>query len=875
MKTDEIREAYMRFFETKDHVRRPSDVLVPKGDPTVLFTPAGMNQFKRQFLGIGKLAFTRATTCQKCIRTGDIDNVGRTDFHETFFEMLGNFSFGDYFKREAIGWAWEFLLQELKLPAEKLSVSVYKDDDEAYGIWRDEIGVPAGKIQRLEEDENFWPASAPSQGPNGVCGPCSEIFYNRGDTEVEIWNLVFTQFNRQDGGKLDPLPNKNIDTGMGMERTAAVMQGVGSVFDTDIFQPILGAIVDLVGRKYGEDPDDVQRMRRIADHARAVTFCVHENVFPTNEKQGYVVKRLLRRAVLDGYRMGLEESFVHKLCPVVGEVMKAPYPEVAEHIGRTANIIRLEEEKFLETLEVGTRYLDHAAERLVRGGQRVLGGREAFRLHDTYGFPLELTKSILMERGLSVDRAGFDQEMGAQRQQAKQASHLVGAVFATGPLDTLSDAVDPTEFLGYEATTAAGIVKGIVVGESLAGQRAGDDGPDAFAIVLDQTPFYGEAGGQVGDTGRLTGKGFEFEVQNTQLHGHFVLHLGRLSAGVVHVGETVSAVVDADRRLAIRRAHSGTHLLHYALRQVLGRHAQQKGSKVEPDLLRFDFTHFQAITIEELEQIQRLVNERVREAAPVVSDTMGLEEARTSGATALFDEKYGDVVRVVRMGDYSAELCGGTHLGNTGQVGLVRVVAEESISAGTRRVTALTGAAAVDAMLASERQLGEMAVTLKTPAHAVLERVQGLADEVKRLKKQLAKGPASSGPSLEELLGEAVEVDGVQVVARHVPDGTPDGLRRSIDGVKKRLGKQKQPCAVMLIASGGGKVQLFAGMSKDLVDRGLEAVGWVKAAAKLVGGGGGGRPDLAQAGGKDASKVDAALAEAVDYMRQRLGSGQS
>jgi alanyl-tRNA synthetase len=873
MKTDELREAYLAFFESKGSQRRPSDVLVPRGDESVLFTPAGMNQFKREFLGLGDPKFKRATTCQKCLRTGDIENVGKTAYHHTFFEMLGNFSFGDYFKREAITWAWEFCTKKewLALPPEKLSVTVYLDDDEAAGIWQNEVGLPTSRITRMGEDDNFWPAGAPSNGPDGVCGPCSEIFFHPPQgNPVEIWNLVFTQFNRigPPPGNLHPLPCKNIDTGMGLERTAATLQGVVSNFDIDIFQPILAAICDILGRRYDRDHPDSVRIRRIADHARAVTFCIHENVLPDNEKQGYVVRRLLRRAVLDGYRLGLREPFFFRLPAVVGQAMKRPYPELLQSAERIAFMVRAEESAFLKTLDVGLEYLEAIVRKTGRGG--TITGEDGFKLHATYGFPIELTESLAREQGLEVDRDRF-QQCWAEHQRVSGRDLFSPEVMALGAIGRIQwsengNEVARSEFLGYETTTADAVVRGIVVGKDLADFVSAGHAGD-IAIVLDRTAFYGESGGQVGDTGELTAEGFKFRVTDTQKKGNFTLHVGKVATGKVRVGDSVRAAVDAERRAGIRRAHTATHLLHYALHQSLGKHATQAGSKVDNDYLRFDFSHPESVSRHELDQIEEEINRRVVEAAPVTWKTMPLDEAKKLGAMALFGEKYGDVVRVVMAGDYSRELCGGTHLVNTGQIGLVKITGEESVAAGTRRIVALTGPAALRHVREQEATLREISQVLKAPHGELVRRTAGLLDEIRTLKKQLAeRRTQSAGSSLDELIAAATQVAGVKIVAREIAAASADDLRQQIDLLRRKA----SPIAVLLGSQTDGKVQLIAALSRDLVERGLDAVRWVKDAAKLVGGAGGGRPDMAQAGGKDPSKLPQALAHGLATMQQEL-----
>jgi len=872
MTTDEIRAAYLDFFASKGCVRRPSDVLVPRDDETVLFTPAGMNQFKREFMGLGDPAFTRATTCQKCIRTGDIENVGKTAFHETFFEMLGNFSFGDYFKREAIHWAWEFLLKTLKVPADRLTITVYQDDDEAYNIWHDEIKVPADRISRLGEDDNFWPAGAPSHGPNGVCGPCSEIFYHgNGPKEVEIWNLVFTQFNRVGPGQLEPLPNKNIDTGMGLERAAACLQGVPSVFATDVFRPIVAAAAEEMGVDYDPRSPDGIRIRRMADHARALTFTIHENVKPSNEKQGYVVRRLLRRAVLDAYQMGRREPFLYNLVPSVAAVMRGPYPEVSTSVKRIQTVVREEEEQFLRNLENGLKLLHDVFRKTAAAGSQEVSGTDAFHLLTTYGIPLEVTESLAADQNLRIDQAGFTAEMTKFRAVSRGTQDAAN-VFQTGPLDTIKESYGHgTEFLGYETTAVEDArVIGILAQNRLADSATATPGGPPVALVLDRTPFYGESGGQVGDTGTITGEGFRFRVDDTRKENDFFLHVGVVTEGTLSRNARARAEVDPGRRDAIRRAHSATHVLHHALHTHLGEHAHQAGSKVEPDRLRFDFSNAEVVGRDRLRRIEATVNDRVLEGAPVSWTTMPIAEAKTLGAMALFGEKYPEVVRVVRMGDFSRELCGGTHLENTGGVGLFKIVGEESVSAGTRRITALTGQAALDLVRREEQALADVASALKVPVAQAADRVTALLEEVKALKKQAAQQKMQTGPktSADDLLAAASPVDGAVVVAQALAETGPDDLRQLIDLLRR---KQPAGLAVLLASATDGKVHLAAAFSPDLVARGMHAGQWLKEVAPIVGGGGGGRPDLAQAGGKLPDQIPAALERATEVVRAKLG----
>ena len=870
MTTDDLRDAYLDFFASKGCVRKPSDVLVPRGDNTVLFTPAGMNQFKREFMGMGDPEFTRATTCQKCIRTGDIENVGKTPRHMTFFEMLGNFSFGDYFKKEAIHWAWEFLTKTLKIDPNRLTFTVYLDDDEAFNIWHNEVGVPANRITRMGEDDNFWPAGAPTHGPNGVCGPCSEIFYHGdGVEEVEIWNLVFTQFNRVGPGQLEPLPNKNIDTGMGLERIAAAMQGVKSNFEIDIFEPLVAAASEHVGVKYDRDTPDGVRLRRISDHARALTFCIHENVKPSAEKQGYVVRRLLRRAVLDAYQMGRRDPFLFEIVPTVAEVMARPYPDLKGSIPRIQTVIKQEEEQFLRNLENGLGMLHDTFRKTKAAGSDVVDGRAAFDLHSTYGIPVEVTESLAADQDLRLDKAGFVVERD-KHSSVSRGSTEAADVFTRGPLDDLRQAYHHgSEFLGYAATSADGKVIGIVAQNHLA-ESAEAGGATPIAVVLDRTPFYGESGGQVGDTGTITGDGFTFRVDDTKKDNDFTLHVGHVTEGTITLNAKAHAVVDPARRQAIRRAHSATHVLHHALHIHLGKHAQQAGSKVEPDKLRFDFANPEAVGAERIAKVEDTVNTLVLQGDPVSWTTMPIAEAKTLGAMALFGEKYPEVVRVVTMGEFSRELCGGTHLDNVGQVGLVKIIGEESVAAGTRRITALTGQAALDYVRQEEAALNEVAAALRVPPSGVAARVAALLDEIKTLKKQASQRKVETAPKLapDDLIAEAIEIGGAKVIARSIEGASPDDLRQLIDVLRR---KQATGMAVLLASSTEGKVSLAAGVTPDLVAKGLHAGNWLKEVAPIVGGGGGGRPDMAQAGGKDPAKIDEALARAVEVAKMKLG----
>jgi len=870
MKSDELREKFLEFFETKGCVRRPSDVLVPQWDPSVLFTPAGMNQFKDHFLGRCKLEFTRATTCQKCLRTGDIDNVGRTAYHHTFFEMLGNFSFGDYFKREAINWAWEFCTDKrwLGLPPERLSGTIYLDDDEAAEIWLHDIKLPPEKLQLLGEDENFWPANAPSQGPDGVCGPCSEIYYHTGSGAVEIWNLVFTQFNRvgDPPDNLRPLPSKNIDTGMGLERTAAVLQGVETNFHIDILRPLVEAAGEVCRVKYDPHSESGRRLRRIADHVRACTFAIHENVYPGPNKEKYVVKRLLRRAVLDGHQLGVREPFLHKLVATVAELMSNPYPELGETVGRVSGVIEREEGNFMGTIDGGLDRIERIFTRMKANGRGIVSGAEAADMYQTHGFPPELFETMAAEHNFTFDWKGYRREMERHGEVSGAGEKLL---FKHGPLEALKKAMHGSTFVGYDTPVVddAELV-GIIAGDQLCDRVDQADPQRPIVIVLDKTPFYGEMGGQVGDTGEVVGENFRFQVTDARVDGAFTLHRGHLRQGTISLGATVTARIDVQRRQGICRAHSATHLLHYALRKHLGGHAQQQGSKVDADVLRFDFANPTGLKPEELINIEDEVNERIIEAVPITWRNLPLAEARTAGAMMLFGEKYPDVVRMVSAGDFSKELCGGTHLDNTGRIGLLKIIAEESVAAGTRRITALTGPAALADVRRKEAVLAKLSAVLRIPAEELADRVESLLKEVRKLKKKVASGATGAAPSADRLLEQAETIAGARMVVAELGGASVKLLRELIDQLRRKAA----PVAVMLGSRGEeGKVMLVAGLSRDLVEKDLDAVAWIRQVAGIVGGGGGGRADLAQAGGKLPDKLPEALDAARTTGAKLLG----
>ncbi|MEX0726473.1 MAG: alanine--tRNA ligase [Planctomycetaceae bacterium] len=873
MKTDELRELYMAFFETKGCVRRPSDVLVPRDDPTVLFTPAGMNQFKNQFLGIGKLDYTRAVTCQKCLRTGDISNVGVTAYHHTFFEMLGNFSFGDYFKREAIHWAWEFLTDKkyLGLAKDRFTVTVYLDDDEAFDIWHQEVGLTTDRVRREDEMENFWPAGAPTHGPDGVCGPCSEIYYHpQGSTKsVEIWNLVFTQFNRvgDPPNNLRPLPKKNIDTGMGLERTAAVLQGVESNFEIDILKPLCQSVGEIVGVPYSFASSTGRPLRRIADHVRAITFAMHEGVSPGSEKESYVIRQLLRRALLEGYLLGKHETFLHQIVPFVVQAMKGPYPELAKTAGSVADTIREEEEQFLSVVDKGLHRFEKFVETARTQGSAVISGDDAFDLHQTDGFLVELTEALAAKHNLSIDVKRFKFLMD-QHKKGSGSGAFADSVMAEGPLDALRKTAGDTEFLGYDVMSADAEVVGIIANGQLIDEIEEVGHVQPVGIVLNRTPFYGEAGGQVGDVGTLTAQNAEFKVLDTQRNGMLLVHLGHLSRGKLEVGAKVHADVDAQRRGGIRRAHSATHLLHHALQLTLGEGAMQRGSKVEDDALRFDFAHKRGLTPEEIVAVEDEINRRIAEGAGVSTTLMSINDAKAAGATALFGEKYPDKVRVVKMGDFSMELCGGTHLSNTGQVGLCRITSEEPVAKGVRRITALTGQKAIDRIREQEQLLKELTGLVKANQPEDLpKRITALQEELRHLKKELEQqNQASVSSQIDDLVKQVEKIGDTLLVKFNAGTVPRELLREYVDQIRSKA----KSVAVIVGAVVDDKVALTAAISKDLQGRGLNASDCVKTAAKLVGGGGGGRPDLAEAGGRFADKIDEALAAGMEYYRGKL-----
>ncbi|EAB2921919.1 alanine--tRNA ligase [Salmonella enterica] len=871
--TAEIRQAFLDFFHSKGHQVVASSSLVPNNDPTLLFTNAGMNQFKDVFLGLDKRNYSRATTSQRCVRAGgkhnDLENVGYTARHHTFFEMLGNFSFGDYFKHDAIQFAWELLTGEnwFALPKERLWVTVYETDDEAYEIWEKEVGIPRERIIRIGDNkgapyasDNFW-----QMGDTGPCGPCTEIFYDHGDhiwggppgspeedgdRYIEIWNIVFMQFNRQADGTMEPLPKPSVDTGMGLERIAAVLQHVNSNYDIDLFRTLIEAVAKVTG---ATDLGN-KSLRVIADHIRSCAFLVADGVLPSNENRGYVLRRIIRRAVRHGNMLGAKETFFYKLVGPLIEVMGSAGEELKRQQAQVEQVLKTEEEQFARTLERGLALLD---EELAKLQGDTLDGETAFRLYDTYGFPVDLTADVCRERNIKVDEAGFEAAMEEQRRRAREASGFGADYNAMIRVDSAS------EFKGYDHLELNGKVTALFVdGKAVEAINAGQEA----VVVLDQTPFYAESGGQVGDKGELKGAGFTFAVDDTQKYGQAIGHLGKLSAGALKVGDAVQADVDEARRARIRLNHSATHLMHAALRQVLGTHVAQKGSLVSDKVLRFDFSHNEAMKPSEIREVEDLVNAQIRRNLPIETNIMELDAAKAKGAMALFGEKYDERVRVLSMGDFSTELCGGTHASRTGDIGLFRIISESGTAAGIRRIEAVTGEGAMATVHAQSDRLNDIAHLLKGDSQnlgdkvrAVLERTRQLEKELQQLKDQAAAQESTN------LSSKAVDLNGVKLLVSELAGIEPKMLRTMVDDLKNQLGST----VIVLATVVEGKVSLIAGVSKDVTDR-VKAGELIGMVAQQVGGKGGGRPDMAQAGGTDAAALPAALASVQGWVSAKL-----
>ncbi|HHV4189882.1 alanine--tRNA ligase [Klebsiella pneumoniae] len=871
--TAEIRQAFLDFFHSKGHQVVASSSLVPHNDPTLLFTNAGMNQFKDVFLGLDKRNYSRATTAQRCVRAGgkhnDLENVGYTARHHTFFEMLGNFSFGDYFKQDAIKYAWELLTGEnwFALPKEKLWVTVYETDDEAFDIWANEVGVPRERIIRIGDNkgapfasDNFW-----QMGDTGPCGPCTEIFFDHGDhiwggppgspeedgdRYIEIWNIVFMQFNRQADGTMEPLPKPSVDTGMGLERIAAVLQHVNSNYDIDLFRDLIASVAKVTG---ATDLTN-KSLRVIADHIRSCAFLVADGVIPSNENRGYVLRRIIRRAIRHGNMLGAKDTFFWKLVAPLIDVMGSAGDELKQQQAQVEQVLKTEEEQFARTLERGLALLDEELSKL-KGD--TLDGETAFRLYDTYGFPVDLTADVCRERNIKVDEAGFEAAMEEQRRRARESSGFGADYNAMIRVDGAS------EFKGYDHLELNGKVTALFIdGKAVDSVSAGQEA----VVILDQTPFYAESGGQVGDKGELKGAGFSFAVSDTQKYGQAIGHIGKVASGSLKVGDAVQADVDEARRQRIRLNHSATHLMHAALRQVLGTHVAQKGSLVNDKALRFDFSHFEAMKPEEIRAVEDLVNAQIRRNLAIETNIMDINAARASGAMALFGEKYDDRVRVLRMGDFSTELCGGTHAARTGDIGLFRITSESGTAAGVRRIEAVTGEGAMAILHAQSDQLNDIAQLLKGDSHnlgekvrAALERTRQLEKELQQLKEQAAAQESAN------LSSKAEEINGVKLLVSELTGVEPKMLRTMVDDLKNQLGST----IVVLATVADGKVSLIAGVSKDVTDR-VKAGELVGMVAQQVGGKGGGRPDMAQAGGTDASALPAALASVKGWVSAKL-----
>jgi alanyl-tRNA synthetase len=882
MTGNDIRQRFLGFFADHGHTVVPSSSLIPRDDPTLLFTNAGMVQFKDVFLGRERRTYTRAATSQKCMRAGgkhnDLENVGRTARHHTFFEMLGNFSFGDYFKTDAIAYAWAFVTQSLGLPRDRLYVSIYRDDDEAFEIWHRQVGIPAERIFRFGDKDNFW-----AMGDTGPCGPCSEIFYDHGpelscgrvsctvgcdcDRYVEIWNLVFMQFERDASGQLTPLPRPSIDTGMGLERITAVLQGVHSNYDTDLLRPIIRYVEEQSGKSYGASEDHDVSMRVIADHARATSFLLGDGVLPSNEGRGYVLRRIVRRAARHGRMLGFSEPFFHRVLGVVADAMGGVYAELEASRRFAAEVTLHEEERFAFTLETGMRVLSKVSEETRQQGGTLIPGEEVFKLYDTYGFPLDLAEEIVRDQGLALDIAGYERAMDRQRELARAAWKGSGEEAIKSVYPTLAERLGSTRFLGYDTLEAQGKVLAILVNDQMV--ETAEEGAEV-EIVIDQTPFYAEGGGQVGDSGLLVSPNVILEVKNTKRPvGDLIVHQALVQRGRLRVHEVLHARVESQRRQAIALNHTGTHILHATLKQVLGDHVKQAGSLVAPDHLRFDFTHFGRLADRDLYQVEDIVNARIREDRPVEVVHSALHDALKMGAVALFGEKYGDDVRVVKIGDFSLELCGGTHLRSTGEIGLFKVTQASGVAAGVRRIEALTGEAAFEHVRREEAVLQELRGLLRAQAFEEPRRVQRLIEQVRVLEREVEMLKARlASARTEELQGDVVEVNGVKVLTLSDNQMGQADLRNLVDRAKERL----RSGVVVATAVAEGKVALVAGVTADLTRR-VHAGELAKAIAALIDGSGGGRADMAQAGGKKPEQLATALAQVpllVEAQLQRL-----
>ena len=872
---NELRKKFLEFFESKEHLVMPSFSLVPRNDKSLLLINAGMAPLKPYFTGQEIPPRRRVATCQKCIRTGDIENVGKTARHGTFFEMLGNFSFGDYFKHEAIAWSWEFLTEVLEIPAERLYPSVYEEDDEAFEIWNKEIGIAPERIFRFGKEDNFWEHGA------GPCGPCSEIYYDRGekygcgkpdctvgcdcDRYIEVWNNVFTQFENDGEGHYEELENKNIDTGMGLERLAVIMQDVDSIFDVDTIKAIRNRICEFAGVSYGESEKADISIRVITDHIRSVTFMVSDGITPSNEGRGYVLRRLLRRAARHGRLLGIQREFLAELSKTVIRESHTGYPELAEREEYILKLISVEEQNFNKTIDQGLSILNDMMAEMEKSGEKRLSGEDTFKLYDTYGFPMDLTVEILGEKGFTVDRDGFERAMDNQRETARAARETTNYMGADVTVYQSIDASVESKFVGYDRLSHESVITVMTTEDAITDElRAGQSG----TILVEETPMYATMGGQVADTGVIATESGRFIVEDVvKLQGTKIGHVGHMEDGVLRRGDRVVLTVDADRRSRTADNHSATHLMQKALRMVLGNHVEQKGSLVDKDRLRFDFTHFSPMTPEEIASVEEIVNKEIQEGLPVVTEEMPIEEAKKTGAMALFGEKYGDVVRVVQMGDFSSELCGGTHVGNTKDISAFRIISESGVAAGVRRIEALTGPALMAHYGEMEQYLGKAAGILKsTPAEvpdkvlAMLEEIKALQKENEKLKVKLARESAG------DVTDEAVEVNGISVLAKQLQDVDMNGMRDLGDDTKNKLGE----AFIVFACEAGGKANLIAMATQGAVEKGAHAGNLIREIASVVGGGGGGRPNMAQAGGKNPAAIPEALEKALEVMKQQI-----
>ncbi|MGL5314192.1 MAG: alanine--tRNA ligase [Peptostreptococcaceae bacterium] len=877
MGLNEIRSRFLKFFESKEHFVKDSASLVPHNDKSLLLINSGMAPLKNYFAGVEVPPSKRMTTCQKCIRTGDIENVGKTARHGTFFEMLGNFSFGDYFKRESVRWGWEFVTEQLNIPEDKIWVTVYEEDDDAFDLWEKEMGFPRERIVRLGKDDNFWEIGI------GPCGPCSEIYFDRGaeygcdnpdckpgcdcDRYLEFWNHVFTQFNRDEEGNYSELENKNIDTGMGLERMACIMQGVDTIFDVDTIKHILNTVEKMAGVEYGKGGKTDVSIRIITDHIRAVSFLVGDGVLPSNEGRGYVLRRLLRRAARHGKLLGIKENFLYKLVDEVIKVSGEAYPELVEKENYIKKVIRIEEEKFNETIEQGIEILSSYIAELKKNGETTLSGENAFKLYDTYGFPIDLTKEILEEEHLSLDEEAFNDEMNKQRERARSArGNMEGEGWKEDPLSKLETAVD-SEFAGYVELKGEGIVKAIVKDNELVESACAGD---KVVIVLDTTTFYPEGGGQAGDAGLLVNKNEDIVIEVSETRkgaNNTIKHIGVVKSGMVNTNEKLNTLVNKEVRMASARNHSATHLLHQVLKEVLGDHVNQAGSLVTPERLRFDVTHFEAITKEELKLIEEKVNDAILEALEINCENMSINDAKEKGAMALFGEKYGNEVRVVSMGDYSIELCGGTHLTNTSQIGMFKILSEGGVAAGVRRIEAITGKAVYNYLNEKEEVIANVCANLKTKEDSLTQRVASLLEENKNLGKELHDVKTKmSLQSIDSVLDSKVDINGVSLVTTKFNGMDMNTLKDVADKLRDKLSSG----VVVLANTADDKVNFVVTATEDVVKRGIHSGNIVREVATIAGGKGGGRPNMAQAGAPDVTKVDEALNHANEVVKQQV-----